>query len=130
MYGSRLFFCLFFRLFMLVYPGRCPRSPLPFCCPKRKRKRNMRLRRFAVFWFFTLFFWFPCWFIRGVAPIPHFLFGAQKGSEKSIGGFAAFCFLFKTAVFRQADAASPLTVFLLKSVVFRQAVRLRLLFFA
>ena len=40
-----LLFCFLFLIFMPVYSGLCPRSPLPFWCPKRKRKRRRRLRR-------------------------------------------------------------------------------------
>ena len=43
--------------------------------------------------FFALLFWLLSWCIRGVAPVPHFLFGSQKGSEKRICGCAACCFL-------------------------------------
>ena len=51
----------------------CRKSPIPGC-------------------FLLFYFQFLCRCIRDFAPIPHFLFGAQKGSEKSIGGFAAYCF--------------------------------------
>ena len=39
-------FCFLFLISASVYSGRCPRSPLPFWCPKRKRKKHRRLRRF------------------------------------------------------------------------------------
>ena len=66
---------------------------------------GFRLSKKSGTWlFFAFFFWFLCRCIRGFAPIPHFLFGTQKGSEKGIGGFAAFCFFLKAVVFRQAEA--------------------------
>ena len=42
--------------FRLGVFGACPHSPLPFWCPKRKRKKHQRLRRLLLFclklWFF------------------------------------------------------------------------------
>ena len=52
-------FCFLFLVFVLVYSGRCPRSPLPFWCPKRKRKRHRRLRRLFFLCFSLFFFVFP-----------------------------------------------------------------------
>ena len=58
----------------------------------------------SIFGCFSAFFFLVSMSVySGLCPVPHFLFGSQKGSEKGIGGFAAFCFLMKTAVFREAE---------------------------
>ena len=86
---------LCFLISVSVYSGLCPRSPLPFWIPKRKRKKNMRLRRLLFFFAFCfVLFSFYVGVFGASPPFPTSFLDPKKEAKKEYAAAPLAVFLF------------------------------------